>query len=116
MGERRGLFFSPRTTSSLLARLPLRAGASRRRLPRLSRQGNAKAGLGDAIFHSVVAVRTPKLSPRLDAKASPRRRLKNIGVIALQYVPSELQLADFFTKVQSDSRPPSVLPLQTQCC
>jgi hypothetical protein len=35
------------------------------------------------------------------------------GVIALQYVPSELQLAVFFMK--ADSRPPSVLSLQTQC-
>jgi hypothetical protein len=41
-GERRGLFFSLRSTSSLLARLPPHAGASRRCLPRLSRQGGSR--------------------------------------------------------------------------
>jgi hypothetical protein len=37
------------------------------------------------------------------------------GVVALQYVPSELQLTDFFHE-GSDSCSSSVLSLQTQCC
>jgi hypothetical protein len=58
-----------------------RVQASRASLPpRAALQGDAfhaKVGLGDAIFDSVMAAMTPKLSPRQDAKASPpRRRLK----------------------------------------
>jgi hypothetical protein len=47
---------------------PPHVGTSRRRLPRL---GDAKAALGDVIFHSVMAARTPQLNLRQDAKASP---------------------------------------------
>jgi hypothetical protein len=41
-------------------------------LPSLSRQG-------DAIFDSVVAAKSPKLSPRQDVKVLARRRFKNVG-------------------------------------
>jgi hypothetical protein len=36
------------------------------------------------------------------------------GVVTLQYVPSELQLADFFTKAQN--RAHHQFYLETQCC
>jgi hypothetical protein len=55
-----------------------------------------------------------ELTKHIGVDASLVCTIVRVQVLTLQYVPFELQLADFFTMAQT--RAAWVLSLQTQCC